>query len=197
MKSDPTSAAGSAQPIAGSPTRTPLTTVALGLPGWCLRPWHEDDAPSLAKHADNVEVWRRMSDRFPHPYTLDVARHWVTQGHLDFGGGHWAIALDEIAVGGCGLNTGQGQFSCEVEVGYWLGEPYWGRGVATEVVRVLTERAFELPGVVRVFAGVHADNAASMRVLEKNGFEREGLLRKSALKAGRPIDRVIYAKIRA
>ena len=76
-----------------------------------------------------------------------------------------------------------------------MGRAYWGRGVATEIVRVLTERAFAMPGVVRVFAGVHADNRASMRVLERNGFEREGLLRKNRSKAGRAIDSVIYAKI--
>jgi RimJ/RimL family protein N-acetyltransferase len=167
----------------------------LGLPGWCLRPWRESDAPSLARHADNVAVWRHMSDRFPHPYTLELAQHWVRRGHVDFGGENWAIALDEAAVGGCGLNPGQGQFACEVEVGYWLGEPHWGRGVGTQVVRVLTERAFAMPAVARVFAGVHADNPASMRVLEKNGFEREGVLRRSALKAGVPVDRVIYARI--
>ncbi len=171
-------------------------TLQLGLDGWCLRALRESDAPSLAKLADNVEVWRHMSDRFSRPYTLEVARHWVTQGHLDFGGENWAIALDDIAVGGCGLHPGQGQFACQVEVGYWLGQAYWGRGVATQIVRVLSERAFALPGVVRVFAGVHADNPASMHVLEKNGFVREGVLRKCVLKAGRPIDRVIYAKIK-
>ncbi len=174
-----------------------LPTLPLGLDGWCLRPWREADAPSLEQLADNVNVWRNMSERFPHPYTIEVARHWVTRGHLDFGGENWAIALDDVAAGGCGLRPGASDASCAVEVGYWLGEPYWGRGVATQVLRVLAERAFDIPGVVRVFAGVHADNPASMRVLEKSGFEREGVLRKSALKAGRPIDRVIYAKIAA
>lgn len=170
-------------------------TLQLRLDGWCLRAWRGSDAPSLARHADDVDVWRNMSDHFPHPYTLELAQHWIAQGQFAFGGEHWAIALDDVAVGGCGLHPGSGRFSCEVEVGYWLGQAYWGRGVATEIVRVLAERAFAMPGVVRVFAGVHADNPASMRVLERNGFEREGLLRKNALKAGRVIDSVIYAKI--
>jgi ribosomal-protein-alanine N-acetyltransferase len=172
-------------------------TLSLGLNGWCLRAWRESDAPSLAQHADDVAVWRNMSDHFPHPYTLEVAQHWIAQGQIDFGGEHWAIALDDVAVGGCGLHPGSGRFACEVEVGYWLGKAYWGRGVATEIVRVLTERAFAMPGVVRVFAGVHADNPASMRVLERNGFAREGLLRKNTPNAGRAIDSVIYAKIAA
>ena len=172
-------------------------TLPLGIDGWCLRGWRDADAPSLAQLADNVEVWRHMSDRFPHPYTLEVARRWVSRGHLEFGGQNWAIALDDLAVGGAGLHPGHGEIACAAEIGYWLGQPYWGRGVATQVVRALAGRALALPGVVRVYAGVHADNPASMRVLAKNGFEREGLLRQSTLKAGRPIDRVIYAKIRA
>lgn len=173
-----------------------LPTLALGPGRWCLRAWREADAPALAKHADNAEIWRRMSDRFPHPYTLEVARQWVGRGHVEFGGENWAIAHDDVAVGGCGLQPGDGETACAAEIGYWLGQPYWGHGVATQVVRVLAERAFERPAIVRVFAGVHADNPASMRVLEKNGFQREGVLRASALKAGLPIDRVIYAKIR-
>jgi [ribosomal protein S5]-alanine N-acetyltransferase len=174
-----------------------LPTLALDIGGWCLRAWREADAPSLARLADNVSVWRNMSDRFPNPYTLEIARDWVTHGHVEFGGDNWAITLDDIAVGGCGLQRGEGQFGCQIEIGYWLGEPYWGRGVACRAVHVLSRRALAMPGVVRVFAGVHADNVASMRVLEKNGFEREGTLRKGALKAGVPIDRVIYAKIAA
>ncbi len=138
-----------------------------------------------------------MSDRFPHPYTLEIAQHWVAQGHIEFGGENYAIVIDDVAVGGAGVIQGEGQFICNVEIGYWLGQPYWGRGVATAVVRVLAERAFALPGVTRVSAGVHADNPASMRVLQKNGFEREGVLRRSAIKNGEVIDRVLYAKIRA
>ena len=171
-------------------------TLPLGIEGWRLRPWREADAPSLALHANDINVWRNMSERFAHPYTQEIAQHWVTRGHLEFGGEHWAITHDDVAVGGCGLHPGAGDTSCAVEIGYWLGQPYWGRGVATTVVHVLTERVFALPGVARVFAGVHADNPVSMRVLEKNGFDREGVLRKSALKAGVPIDRVMYAKIR-
>jgi RimJ/RimL family protein N-acetyltransferase len=102
-----------------------------------------------------------------------------------------------VAVGGAGVIQGEGQFCCNVEIGYWLGEPFWGRGVATEVARALTELAFALPGVSRAFAGVHADNPPSMRVLQKNGFEREGVLRRSAMKDGSAIDRVLWAKIRA
>lgn len=173
-----------------------LPTLSIGLPRWCLRAWREADAPSLVQHANDFEVWRHMGDRFPRLHTLEVAQQWVTRGHIDFGGENWAMTLDDLAVGGCGLHRGAGEFGCGVEVGYWLGRPYWGRGVASRVVRALSERALATAGVERVFAGVHADNPASMRVLEKNGFEREGVLRRSVLKAGVAIDRVIYARIR-
>jgi [ribosomal protein S5]-alanine N-acetyltransferase len=172
-----------------------LPTLDLGLPGWCLRAWAATDAPSLAAHANNPRVWRNMADTFPQPYTLEIAQHWVARGHIDFGGDNWAIACDDVAVGGCGLHRGAGGERCNVEIGYWLGEPYWGRGVVTQVVRVLTARAFALPEVTRVYAAVHADNPVSMRVLEKNGFRREALLRRSACKGGQVIDRVLWARI--
>lgn len=174
----------------------PLPSFPLDLHGWTLRAWRASDAESLAQHANNERVWRNMSEAFPHPYTLEAARHWVARGHIDFGGDNWAIALDDDAVGGCGLHQGAGGERCNVEIGYWLGEPYWGRGVVTQVARVLTEQAFARPEVSRVFAAVHADNPASMRVLQKNGFFREAELRQSAIKAGRVIDRVQWARLR-
>ncbi len=173
-----------------------LPTFDLGLPGWSLRAWRTSDAESLALHADNERVWRHMSEAFPHPYTLAIAQHWVDRGHIDFGGDNWAIAFNDAAVGGCGLHQGKGGDRCNVEIGYWLGEAYWGRGVVTQVARVLTEQAFARPEVTRVFAPVHAGNAASMRVLAKNGFHREAELRQSAIKGGRVIDRVQWARLR-
>lgn len=174
-----------------------LPTLPLGIDGWCLRAWRTADAPSLARHANDERVWRNMSEGFPHPYTLEIARHWVERGHVDFGGTNWAIAFDDEAVGGCGIHPGEGRERCNCEIGYWLGESFWGCGVVTDVVRVLTAQALAHPGITRAFAAVHADNPASMRVLEKNSFHREGLLRQSAIKAGRPIDRVLWARLRA
>jgi RimJ/RimL family protein N-acetyltransferase len=174
----------------------PLPTLPLGTHGWCLRAWRAADAESLSQYADNERVWRNMSEAFPHPYTPALAREWVGRGHVEFGGDNWAIAWQDEAVGGCGLHQGQGGARCNAEIGYWLGEPFWGRGVGTQVVRVLTEQAFARPEVTRVFAPVHAGNAGSMRVLEKNGFFLEAELRQSAVKAGRVIDRVQWARLR-
>jgi RimJ/RimL family protein N-acetyltransferase len=173
-----------------------VPTLDLGLPGWTLRAWRASDAVSLSKHADNVNVWRWMSDSFPHPYTLAIAEHWATRGHIDFGGENWAIALDDETVGGCGAHQGAAQFSCNAEVGWWVGESLWGRGVATRVAAALAQRAFSRPGITRVYAPVHAGNARSMRVAEKNGFVLEAVQPKSAIKAGRVIDRWIWARYR-
>jgi [ribosomal protein S5]-alanine N-acetyltransferase len=173
-----------------------LPTIALGVPGWQLRAWRPEDAASLAEHANNPAVWRNMSEGFPHPYTLALAQHWVQQGHVDFGGDNWAITWRDEAVGGCGVHTGSGGLRCNAEIGYWLAQRHWGQGIGTRVAAALTERALADPQVTRVFAPVHAYNPASIRVLEHCGFEREALLRLSALKAGTVIDRVLMVRLR-
>jgi RimJ/RimL family protein N-acetyltransferase len=171
----------------------PLPTIDLGVEGWCLRAWREGDAPSLSKHAGNVNVWRWMSDRFPHPYTLDIAEHWVRRGHIDFGGDHWAIAIDGQAVGGAGIAPQDGPLRCNAEIGWWLAEEHWGRGIVTRVAAALVARAFDNPQITRVFAPIHAGNQRSMRVAEKTGFVLEGVQRQGAVKAGQIIDRHVYA----
>jgi [ribosomal protein S5]-alanine N-acetyltransferase len=170
-----------------------LPTIPLALRGWSLRAWRAHDAPALAEHANNRSVWRNMSDRFPHPYTLEIAQDWVQRGHVDFGGDNWAIALDDAAVGGCGVRQLDSHLRCNAEIGYWLAEPYWGRGVVTRVARALIDRALADPAITRVFAPIHADNPASMRVAEKAGMVLEAVQPQSALKAGQAIDCVVYA----
>ena len=164
-----------------------------GAPGFSLRAWQPVDAAALAQVAGDDRVWRWMSDSFPNPYTLEVAQHWCESGHVDFGGENAAISLDGVAVGGAGYHPGTGFMRCNVEIGYFLAPHLWGCGVGTAVAAALTRLAFALPEVTRVFAPVHAGNAASMRILQKNGFVNEGTQRLSAFKAGRVIDRVIWA----
>jgi RimJ/RimL family protein N-acetyltransferase len=172
------------------------TVPPLSAPGFSLRAWQSADAPALAQVAGDDCVWRWMSDNFPKPYTLEVAQHWCERGHIDFGGENGAISLDGVAVGGAGYQAGSGFMRCSVEIGYFLAPAHQGRGVGTAVVAALTQLALALPETTRVFAPVHAGNAASMRVLAKNGFVCEGTQRLSAFKAGRVIDRVIWARYR-
>ena len=109
---------------------------------------------------------------------------------------HWAIEVDGIAVGGVGVDLGEGINAKSGHFGFWLGEQYWGRGIMTTTVRAASEYALTHFGLVRLEASVFAWNPASMRVLEKSGFVREGLLRKSVLKEGQLIDQVLYALVR-
>lgn len=107
----------------------------------------------------------------------------------------WAIEVDGLAVGGIGVTLKEGIYLKSAEFGYWLGEPYWGRGTMTEAVKAVSSYAMRRFGLIRLEAPVFEWNPASMRVLEKCGFVREGVLRASAVKDGQVIDRVLYALI--
>ena len=176
--------------------RAPLPTIDLRTAGWSLRGWRASDATALARHADNLNVWRWMSDGFPHPYTLPMAEAWVQHGHIEFGGDNWATAFNDEAVGGCGIHQEPAQFRCNAELGWWLAEAHWGQGIVTQAAAALVQRALDNPQVTRIFAPIHAGNARSMRVAEKNGFALEGVQRRSAIKDGRIIDRWIWARYR-
>jgi [ribosomal protein S5]-alanine N-acetyltransferase len=173
-----------------------LPTIDLARPGWGLRAWREGDAPTLARHASNPNVWRWMSDSFPHPYTPDIAQHWVIRGHIEFGGSNWAIAFNDEAVGGCGVHQGTGHFRCNAELGWWLAEAHWGQGITSLVARALVDQAFANPDITRLFAPIHAGNERSMAVARKAGFTLESIQRKSAIKAGAVIDRHVFSRIR-
>lgn len=177
-----------------SPEDVPSEGLPLpGHPGWCLRPWRTDDAADLSAVAGDPAVWRWMSDHFPHPYTLAHAQAWVTDGHRTFGGTNVAVAFEGRAVGGAGWVQGQGPQRCNAEIGYYLAPAHWGRGIGTAVVGELLRLALQGPEVTRVYAPIHAGNAASAGVLRRNGFVREGLQRLAAFKAGRVIDLELWA----
>lgn len=168
-------------------------SILAGHPGWGLRPWREDDAADLSDVAGDPAVWRWMSDHFPHPYTLEHAQHWVGRGHAEFGGTNLAIAYQGRAVGGAGWHALSGPQRCNCEIGYFLAPPHWRQGVGTAVVGELLRKALKEPEITRVFAPIHAGNAASAGVLRKNGFVTEGIQRLAAFKAGRVIDLEIWA----
>jgi RimJ/RimL family protein N-acetyltransferase len=161
-----------------------------------IRGWRWDDIPSLVRHANNRRVWRNLKDRFPHPYTTTDAEHWIRQATGATPETHFAIGIGGEAVGGIGLDLQGDVFRRSAEIGIWLGEAYWGRGIATEAVRALTEYAFSHFDVCRIFAGAFEWNPASARVLEKAGYAFEGRLRQSVTKDGQTIDQMLYATVR-
>jgi RimJ/RimL family protein N-acetyltransferase len=162
-----------------------------------VRSWRPADAASIVEHANNRKVWLNLRDRFPHPYTARDARAFLKSVLAARPETNFAIDVDGAAVGGIAYHVQSDVERVGAELGYWLGEKYWGRGIATAAVRAVTERALTTPGVWRVFALPFAENRASARVLEKAGFTLEGVLRSSAIKDGRVLDQRLYARIRA
>jgi ribosomal-protein-alanine N-acetyltransferase len=161
-----------------------------------VRSFRADDAESLAHHANDHEIWINLRDRFPHPYTLADARAWIAHAVSNEEPPSFAIDVDGEVVGGIGLRLNDDVERISAEIGYWVGRAYWGRGIATDAVRAVTEHAFTTRDLTRVYALPFADNAASIRVLEKAGYVREGLLRRSAIKHGIVRDQLMYATVR-
>jgi RimJ/RimL family protein N-acetyltransferase len=162
-----------------------------------VRSWRPGDADAIVRHANNRKVWLNLRDAFPHPYTRRDARAFLLSVLGARPETQFAIEVDGAAVGGIGFRIQSDVERIGAELGYWLGEAYWGRGIATAAVRAVTEHAFTAHELRRVFALPFADNVASARVLEKAGFQLEGVLRSSAIKDGRVLDQRLYARIRA
>lgn len=162
----------------------------------CIRPWEEQDAEALARYANNRKIWLNLRDGFPHPYTLEHARAFLLRMRGQNPPTFFAIATPEGAVGGIGVSLNQDVHRLTAELGYWLAEPYWGRGIMSEAVASFSDFAFERFGLVRIYAEPYATNPASGRVLEKAGFILEGRMRCSVLKDQQILDQLLYAKVR-
>jgi ribosomal-protein-alanine N-acetyltransferase len=160
-----------------------------------VRPWRLKDLDALVRHANNINVARQLRDRFPHPYTRSDARGFIDQALTTPPQTNFAIDAGGEAVGGIGFMPGTDIERYSAEIGYWLGETFWRRGIVTEAVLLVTDYAFVRLNLLRLFALPFADNAASVRVLEKAGYSLEGRLRQSSVKFGTPRDQLIYARI--
>lgn len=160
-----------------------------------LRPWRRTDAASLVHHANNINVAQHLRDRFPHPYTAGHASAFLSQVSRADPPASIAIEVDGAAAGGIGYVRGTDVERFSAEVGYWLGEEHWGRGIMTEALTMFTRHLFLDVGLLRAYALPLAENAASIRVLEKAGYTREGLLRASCVKYGLRRDQWMYACI--
>jgi len=167
----------------------------LVLDGCTVRSWEFSDVDTVPAYANNRKVWMNLRDAFPHPYTKQSARDWIRGVRQRTPETSFAIAVNDEAVGGIGFVLHGDVERVSAEIGYWLGEPFWGRGITTAALRAVTAYAMETHGLTRVFAVPFAWNAASCRVLEKAGYVLEGRLRKSAIKDGRLTDQLQYAFI--
>ncbi len=163
-----------------------------------LREWRREDAADVARYADSEKIARNLRDVFPHPYALADA-----QGFLDIciaGDPETslfrAIEIDGRAAGSIALCRGSDVYQKTAELGYWLAEDYWGRGIMTQAVRQLCREGFSRWDIQRIHAEPFAHNAGSRRVLEKAGFSLEGVMRRGVFKRGQVCDFCMYALLR-
>jgi [ribosomal protein S5]-alanine N-acetyltransferase len=163
-------------------------------PGAILRQWHPNDAPSLARYANNPRIADHMRDLFPSPYTPDDAYRFIAMATAPSQSLLFAIEVQDEAVGGIGIHPLQDVYRGTAEIGYWLAEPFWGLGIITGAVSALIPVAFHQPGIIRLQAGIFSDNPASMRVLEKCGFVREAVHQYAITKNGVVMDEVLYVR---
>ena len=158
-----------------------------------LRGWRWSDRDSLIRHANNRNVWIKLRDRFPHPYTIGDAQSWLESVVGARPVSNFAIAVGDEAVGGIGFSLQDDVGYRSAEIGYWLAEEFWGRGIATEALIAVSQYALNSYDLCRLFAHVFEWNPGSVRVLEKAGYSFEGRLRKSVTKDGKTIDQFMYA----
>lgn len=161
-----------------------------------LRPWQTGDEPSLVIHANNKKIWENVRDHFPYPYTMTDAERWVHHASTSLKESVFAIVVDGKAAGSIGLVRKEDVYRKSMELGYWLGEQFWGRGIITEAIGAITAYGFSTFDIVRIYADVFEWNTASARVLEKNGFIFEARLKKAIYKNGRIGDVLMYAKLK-
>lgn len=163
---------------------------------FCLRGWQLTDEDALVKYANNPRVSANLFDIFPYPYTISDARKWIGSQQGVEQPAFFAIEINGEAVGGIGISLKADVYRRGANIGYWLGEPFWGKGIMTEAVSLMADYAFVRFDLVRLQAGVYSSNPASMRVLEKAGFVKEGVAKKAIFKHGRFLDEHIYALVR-
>jgi RimJ/RimL family protein N-acetyltransferase len=161
--------------------------------GFILRGWKKGDEISLQRNADNPNVARFLTDRFPSPYTKASAIYWVDSQLYQNPLTNFAIVIDNEVVGGIGLEFREDIYRKTALLGYWLSEYLWGRGIMPEAVRLITDYAFKDLDILRIQAGVLSKNPSSIRVLEKAGYTKEGILKNSVIKNNEIMDEHLYA----
>lgn len=162
-----------------------------------LRRWAPPDAAALARFANNRNIWLNVKDRFPYPYTGADAAGWIAHCQAETGKLiQFAIDLDGVAIGGIGIEALDDVHRLTADIGYWIGEPYWGEGIATVALIEMTRYTFAEFLFERIQALVYEWNPASRRVLEKAGYVLEARLARCIIKDGRIGDGFLYARLR-
>lgn len=161
---------------------------------YTLRQWQSGDEESLMKNANNYNIWRNLKDIFPHPYTIEGAHGWIKIAQKSPEA--FAIVIDNEAVGGIGILLKDDIYRKNAEIGYWLGEAHWGKGIMSSAIIEIVDYTFKNYDIHRIYAGVFEYNLVSMRVLEKAGFHQEAVLKQSLFKENQFYDEYIFVKFR-
>lgn len=164
--------------------------------GLRLRAWRREDLDALVRHADDPRIAPGLSDRFPYPYARADGEAFLAGAVIDLSDPVFAIELDGEACGGIGARPFSGERAVGAEFGYWLGHAHWGRGLMTRVVGAFVPWVMEALALERLQASVLDFNLASARVLHKNGFVEEGVLRRAVRKQGRIHHLRLFARLR-
>ena len=163
-----------------------------------LREWRAEDKTALAALLNNRKILDNLRDGLPYPYTVADAEAFIAamRGADRTKTFAFAVAAGDALVGSIGVFRRENIHARTAEMGYYIGEPYWGRGLATSAARQACEYVFEHTDIIRIFAEPFARNAASCRVLEKAGFQLEGVIRGNAVKNGKILDMKLYALVK-
>ena len=160
-----------------------------------LREWKKSDAAALAEIANNKKIWDNVRDRLPYPYTKKDAKEWLASVKKQKTVTTFCVEADGELAGSIGFTLKEDVYRKNAEIGYFIGEPYWGKGIATEAIRQLVEYIQKKFDVVRIYAEVFDYNKASMKVLEKNGFYLECVRKKAAIKNNLIVDDYVWVKL--
>lgn len=158
-----------------------------------LRPWDIKDVDNLVKYANNFNIAKNLTNQFPHPYTRENGEAFIRMATQDHPRRIFAIELNGEAAGGIGLHPQTDIYRKNAELGYWLAEPFWGKGIMTYAVSQIVDYGFKTFDINRIFARPFGTNTGSQRVLEKAGFVLEGKFEKTLFKNGVYLDELVYA----
>ncbi len=158
-----------------------------------IRPWEISDLISLVKHANNLNVAKNLTTKFPYPYTETDGKAFIEFATKDNPIHIFTIDINGKAVGGIGIHPQTDIFIKNAELGYWLGEPFWGQGIISKAIKQIIDFAFTNYDIDRIFARTFGTNIASQKVLEKNNFTLEGRFEKVLFKNGEYLDELVYA----
>jgi len=160
---------------------------------FCIRSYEYSDQDALVKYANNKNVSRLLRDKFPFPYTKTDAETWLIHACNQEIETNFVIANEKELIGAIGINLQEDVNRFSAEIGYWLGEPYWGKGITTRALIIFSEYAIKNFNLNRIYAYVFEGNPASEKVLLKAGYKKEGTLRNAVFKEEKFIDQYIYA----